>query len=65
MNHIDITTQKEIRAQFWESNQHFKRKGQAKQNTYNVDIRMAFCDYVEYLNRSGVISEALANRATL
>jgi len=60
-----MTTQKEIRAAFWEQNPQFKRKGNAKQNSYPADIRMAFCEFVESLNRAGEISEALAGRATL
>ena len=66
-----MTTQKQIRASFWDSHpeheNHARKWGikTAPQNRHNCDTRQAFCDYVEYLNRSGIISDKLANRATL
>lgn len=63
-----ITTQKQIRAAFWamwtESHGN-SAKQSLRQNRQPADIRMAFCDFVESLSRSGQISEALVNRATL
>ena len=35
------------------------------QNQLPADVRMSYCDYIEHLNRSGEISDNLANRATL
>ncbi len=61
----DITTQAEVRAFFWETHTGFTRKPGRTQNDYPCDIRMAFCDFVESLSRSGVISEALARKVTL
>lgn len=56
-----------VRQSFWDNHHkyalHYRYK--KRQNDYNVDIRMAFCDYVDYLAKSGEISEKLANRATL
>ena len=73
-----ITTQAESRKLFWEQNPQFKRgvrlagkSGGRKvyvdmtQNDYPTDVRVAFCDFVDYLQRDGQISEALAERVTL
>lgn len=35
------------------------------QNDYPADIRMAWCDFVDSMQRDGNISMALAERATL
>ena len=69
-----MTTQKQIRQNFWLEFPQFK-KGYKKnnngnyvpktQNDYKTDIRCHFCDYLENLRCNGVISENLANRATL
>ena len=60
-----ITTQKELRNTFWEAHPQFKRRCTQKQNAYPTDIRIAWCDYVDRMNRNAQISDALANRATL
>ena len=73
-----ITTQKQLRAAFWQAHPQFKRgvkrigtkDGRAiyaakTQNDYPADVRMAWCDFVEYVRRSGEIIDALAERATL
>lgn len=60
-----MTTQKQIRAAFWAHNPQFKRIAGKSQNDYNATIRTAFCDFLDSLRRSGEISEALAQRATL
>lgn len=68
---MKITTQKEIRALFWAYHpaleNHARKWGikTAPQNRHNTDTRIAFCDYVDSLAKSGVISEKLASRATL
>lgn len=63
-----MTTQKQIRAEFWrmwkEANGNGAKQSIA-QNRQPAHIRMAFCDFVESLQRDAEISEALANRATL
>jgi hypothetical protein len=65
MAHPTITTQKELRAQFWADHQHLTRKPGKTQNDYPADVRMAWVDYVDHMQRSGMISDKLADRATL
>lgn len=60
-----ISTQKDLRNAFWAEHPQFKRKGRQKQNEYPVDVRMAWCDFVEAMRRNGDITENLAGRATL
>ena len=60
-----ITTQKTLRAAFWCDHPQFTRKGRQTQNQYKTDIRVTWCDYVDHMNRIGLISDKLANRATL
>jgi hypothetical protein len=65
----EITTQKELRRRFWQDNPQADRKkitdytGKGKMHT--TDTRCAWCDYVDSMSRAGIISEALADRATL
>ncbi len=64
-----LTTQKQIRALFWESHPTLSRRKirdyAGTGRMYVTDTRCAFVDFVDYLQTSGQISEALANRATL
>lgn len=65
-----FTTQNQIRKSFWELHPELDRKRINKtrlnpNGEYVTDTRVAFCDYIEHLARSGAISDALANRATL
>jgi hypothetical protein len=60
-----LTTQKQIRAEFWAQNPQFKRKGNSKQNQYNVTIRSAFVEFVDTLQRNNGISAKLAQKVTL
>ncbi len=60
-----ITTQKALRNEFWYRHPQYKRVSGWKQNNYQTDIRVAWCDFVDATYRSGQISEALAQRATL
>ena len=66
-----ITTQKQIRAQFWLDHPSFDNQAREAgirskpQNEHCATVRCAFVDYVDMLRRDGQISEALANRATL
>jgi hypothetical protein len=57
-----MTTQKQIRAAFWQGFPNVKRR---PQNDLPTDIRCEFVDFVDMLARSGIISEALAQRVTL
>ena len=71
MTNNTMTTQAQIRAAFWQ--QHPEHEAYAlmwgtktkPQNRHNATTRAAFVDFVDSLNRSGEISDALANRATL
>jgi hypothetical protein len=64
-----MTNQKQIRAAFWQAHPEANRKrirdhaGTGKM--YTTNTRCAFVDFLDHLSRSGQISEALANRATL
>ncbi len=64
-----LTTQKQIRAEFWAAHPTLPRRkirdyaGTGRMHV--TDTRCAFVDFVDYLQTSGQISEALANRATL
>lgn len=66
-----ITTKKEIREAFWEAHPSFDEQAPASgirskpQNCQCATIRCAFVDFVDYLHRSGDISDKLAQRATL
>jgi len=68
------TTQRQVRAAFWNSHPNLRRKlvpvrpgfyRLATHNEHPADIRAAFVDFVDYLHRSGAISDALADRVTL
>jgi hypothetical protein len=64
---MTYTTQKQIRAAFWQGNEHFRsefRPGKT-QNEFNATIRSEFVEFVDMLARDGQISEALAARVTL
>ena len=58
-----ITTQAELRREFWRQHPDLDRK--KVKGDYKTDTRVAFCDFIEHMVRSGEISEALAQRATL
>ena len=59
-----LTTQAQIRQAFWRDHPNLPRKP-GNQNAQPADTRAAFVDYVDLLQRSGEISEALADRVTL
>jgi len=66
-----ITNQKTIRKCFWRAYPHFAEQAREAgiiskgQNMHCATVRCTFCDYVDALQKAGLISEALANRATL
>jgi hypothetical protein len=63
-NQYAYTTQAQVRQAFWlEYPQASKRK--QRDGDYVTDTRVMFCDFVESLSRSGMISDALASRVTL
>lgn len=69
-----MTNQKQIRAAFWEAHPTASRKKypardwtreDKSRRDYCTDTRCAFVDFVDHLNRSQIISDQLASRATL
>ena len=60
-----ITTQKQLRAEFWRNHSQFKRVLGWDQNKYPTDVRVAWCDFVDDMYQSDQISKGLAERATL
>lgn len=72
MSKPTITTQRVLRQLFWRSMREanptkagfYPIRGYS-QNDYPADTRMAFCEFVENMNRDGIISESLAQRSTL
>ena len=69
-----MTTQKQIRAAFWETFPDLPRRryryspnrsDKAAPLVYPIDTRCAFVDFVDHLARCGEITETLAQRATL
>lgn len=62
-----MKTEKEVRKSFWNSHPQLRKyyKVGFTQNQYSTDIRCAFCDYVDFLQKDGIISEELAKNVTL
>ena len=67
---MTYTTQKQIRAAFWEAHPHLPRRRtrygwKTAPLVYPTDTRCAFVDFVDHLEKSGQIAPDLADRATL
>ena len=66
-----LTTQRQVRAAFWEAFPHFDEQARAAgirskgQNAQCATVRCTFVDYVDSLSKNGDISGALAQRVTL
>jgi hypothetical protein len=66
-----MTTQKQVRASFWQSFPHFEEQAREAgilskgQNYHCATVRCSFVGFVDSLQKSGEISEKLANRVTL
>jgi hypothetical protein len=71
-----MTNQKQVRAAFWEAWRAGMYKGlsvtprkiknySGNGKMHNTDTRVAFCDFVDSLSKSGQISQELASRVTL
>lgn len=69
-----MTNQAQIRAAFWEAHPNLPRRryryswnprDKTAELVFPIDTRCAFSDFLDYLERDGQITEALANRATL
>lgn len=65
------TNQREIRRAFWEAFPHLAKQAREAgilskpQNQHCATVRCAFVDFLDGLHRDGLISDALADRATL
>ena len=68
---FNITNQRELRSEFWAQHPHFDEQARAAgirskgQNAQCATVRCTFVDWIDHMRRSGQISEALAERATL
>lgn len=66
-----LSNQKQIREQFWAAHPELEETARKRgtfskgQNSQNCDTRCAFVDFVDSMQKSGQISEKLANRAVL
>ena len=65
-----FTTQRQLRAAFWAQHPDASRQQYGPRDAYRcrqyvTDTRVAWCDWLDSLARSGEISERLAYRATL
>ena len=66
-----MTTQKQVRAAFWDQHSHFAEQARTagiiskRQNEHCATVRCTFVDFVDSLCRNGDISESLAQRVTL
>ena len=64
-----ITTQRQLRAEFWRQNPRADRRMipdySGKGRMYRTDTRVAWCDFIDSMQRAGDISPELADRATL
>lgn len=63
MSGYQITNQRDLRRVFWERHPYLIRSKTF--GDYAVDTRVTFVDWIDAMQRQGVISEALAQRATL
>lgn len=69
-----LTTQRQVRSAFWQFVREFKPAGVSPRKIrnysgsgrmHNTNTRVAFCDYIDMLSKSGDISPELADRVTL
>ena len=72
----EITTQKELRKAFWQGYKtlnnidiielyHVVTGKPLTQNEYNATIRSEWCEFVDAMQKDGIISKKLYNKATL
>ena len=65
------TTQKQIRSAFWDAFPHLAEQAREAgilskpQNQHCATVRCTFVDFLDGLHRDGMVSDALADRATL
>jgi hypothetical protein len=60
-----LTRESQVRAAFWRDNPNMERRRGRCHNDQPTDTRCAFCDWVDYMVKSGRISASLAHRVTL
>ncbi len=62
-----MKTMKEVRQSFWAAFPQFKSEFRTRktQNDYRTEIRVSFTDYIDSLQKDGIISEKLAYKITL
>lgn len=69
-----MTTQKQVRAAFWEWVREFKPDGvtprritdySGRGKMHNTDTRVAFCDWLDAECNAGNVAEGVAERVTL
>lgn len=65
-----ITNQRELRRMFWKEHKHLSslHKRTVKfgdHRDYPADVRVQFCDWLDQLHREGLVSDKLAQNATL
>lgn len=69
MKKYQITNQRDLRWSFWDQHPHLVRrkiKNYSGNGTMHVtDTRCAWCDWIDCLSKDGIISQELAQRATL
>jgi len=58
-------TQRQLISDFWQAHPDFIKHGRRKQNAYPADVRMAFCDYVDFMHRNGNITDDVAHSVIL
>jgi hypothetical protein len=59
-----ITTQRQLRREFWEMNPKLSRR-KLPDKSYRSDTRVRFVEFIDWLQKDGDISQELAGRATL
>ena len=70
-NEYRVKTQKELRRMFWEDHSSFAHQAREAgiiskgQNAQCATVRCAFVDWLDALQKDGIVSEVLANRVTL
>ena len=64
-----ITTQREARAEFWRQHPDLDRRKiphySGKGTMYTTDTRVAFVDWIDYMSKSGQITDRVAQNVTL
>lgn len=63
---ITIKDKDELREAFWQQHpQYAKTFSDGQQNRYPADVRMAWVDFVDHMQKDGQITEELADVVTL